>query len=136
MNLGMGAMIHHLGGGSKESAEKYYGRTITNVKFENDTFTLTFDDGVSIDITDQGQSCCESRYMTCDDNINALIGQSLRGITVKDTEDSSGEYGDCHEICFLEVQGDKGSVTFATHNEHNGYYGGFGLNIEEHGATK
>lgn len=127
---GVGVMLHYLGDGSKESSEKYVGRKITDAKFENDTFTLTFEDGISIDITDQGQSCCEHRYMTCDDDLKPLVGQTLKHIIVKDSEDKSGEY-DVHEICFLEVQGDKSSVTFATHNEHNGYYGGFSLNIEE-----
>lgn len=127
---GMGAMIQHLGGGSNESAEKYYGRKITKAEFGGDTFTLTFDDGTTIDITDEGQSCCEHRYMTCDDDLSQLVGQTLKHIVVKETDERFGDY-DAHEICFLEVQGDKGSVTFATHNEHNGYYGGFELNIAE-----
>lgn len=132
MTIGMGAMLHHLGGGSKESAEKYYGRKIVDASFGGDTFTIKFEDGTTIDITDQGQSCCEHRYMTCDDDVKQLVSQTLKHIIVKSTDDLSkeDEY-DCHDVCFLEVQGDKGSVTFATHNEHNGYYGGFGLNIEE-----
>lgn len=130
MNPGIGTMLHYLGGGSKESSEKYIGRKITNAEFGGDTFSLTFEDGVTIDITDQGQSCCEHRYMTCDDDVKSLIGQTLKHIIVKDTEYRDADY-DTHEVCFLEVQGDKGSITFATHNEHNGYYGGFGLNIEE-----
>lgn len=127
-NLGMGAMIHMLGGGSPESADKYYGRKIKSSTFGADMFLITFDDGVTIKITDDGQSCCESRYMTCDDDPSFLNGKTLTGITVKETNDDGD---DCHEIAFLEVQTDQGSITFATHNEHNGYYGGFGLSIAE-----
>jgi len=127
---GIGAMLHQLGGGSEQSVEKYLGRKITKAEFKNDTFTLTFSDGISIDITDQGQSCCEHRYMTCDDEITSLVGQSLKHVIVKETDRRTSDY-DCHEVCFLEVQGDKSSITFATHNVHNGYYGGFGLDISE-----
>lgn len=127
---GIGAMLHELGGGTENSASKYYGRKIKDADFGNNQMTLEFEDGVKIHITDQGQSCCEHRYMTCDDDVKSLVGQKLKHIIVKDTADT-GEDGSSHEICFLEIQGDKSSITFATHNEHNGYYGGFGLNISE-----
>lgn len=126
---GIGAVIHELGGGSEKSASNYAGRKIINANHEGEVFNIDFEDGTKIQITDDGQSCCESRYLTCDDNPKDLIGQTLQGITVKfsETEDNY----EIHEIAFLEIQGDKSSVTFATHNEHNGYYGGFGLNIRE-----
>lgn len=128
---GLGAMIHDLGGGTENSADKYYGRKIVGAAFAGNRMTLRFDDGVSIDITDEGQSCCEERYMTCDDDVKSIVGQTLKHIVVKSQEDNSdNDYG-AHEICFLEIQTDKGSITFATHNKHNGYYGGFGLNIAE-----
>jgi hypothetical protein len=129
---GLGVMLHELGGGTKNSASKYYGRKIKGASFGNDQMSLTFDDGVTIHITDDRQSCCEHRYMVCDDDVKSLIGQKLKGIVIKSTEDKESEYGNSHEICFLEIQGNKSSISFATHNEHNGYYGGFGLNILEH----
>jgi len=127
---GMGAMLHALGGGSKESPEKYYDKIIKNAEHKNDEFLLAFEDGTSIKIFDDGQSCCESRYLTCDDNPKELIGQKLMNIEVKDTKEKECEY-DVHEMCFLEIQGNQSSITFCTHNKHNGYYGGFGLSIEE-----
>jgi hypothetical protein len=129
--LGIGTMLHQLGGGSENSASKYYGRKIKAAEFRGDAMRLTFEDGVTIVISDQGQSCCESRYMTCDDNPSDLIGQELRKIEVKSFDEINNDYDDCHEIAFLEIGTDQTSITFATHNEHNGYYGGFGLNISE-----
>lgn len=130
---GIGAMLRVLGGGSENSADKYYGRKIKNAVFDKaeDAFRITFEDGVTIAITDQGQSCCEHRYMTCDDDPTSLSGGILKHIKVKKGPDLEDQYGDPHEVAFLEVATDKGFVTFATHNEHNGYYGGFGLTISE-----
>lgn len=122
-------MIHHLSGGSKESADKYYGREIVDAQFKDDALTLTFSDGVKIKLTDEGQSCCESRYMTCDDKASDLIGGHLREISLRHSEIEE-EYG-AHEICFVKVETEKGHITIETHNEHNGYYGGFGLNLQE-----
>jgi hypothetical protein len=130
---GIGSMLHQIGGGSPEDPKKYYGKKIICAKFENDSFYLEFEDGSKIRIWDDGQSCCESRYMTCDDDPKDIIGHTLRDIEIKktDTNDDNDDWGGCHEIAFLEIQTDKGSIQFATHNEHNGYYGGFGLSVEE-----
>lgn len=127
---GIGAMLHYLGGGSKKDPALYYGKTIRKAELVDDKFNIEFEDGIKIQISDEGQSCCESRYLTCDDNLNELVGQKLVRIEVKEATEREHEWA-THEICFLEIQGDKSSITFATHNEHNGYYGGFGLSIDE-----
>jgi hypothetical protein len=38
-----------------------------------------------------------------------------------------------HETQFLIVDTTKGSFTIVNHNEHNGYYGGFGLVAQPRG---
>jgi hypothetical protein len=126
--LGMGAMIHQLSGGSPKSASDYYGRKITAATFDNYDVRLTFEDGVTIHIWDNGQSCCESRYISSDDDISKLVGKTLKSIDVKD-----GSIDDEHEIAFLEFVTNEDGVVFvaASHNEHNGYYGGFGLSLDE-----
>jgi len=130
--LGMGAMLHILGGGSPERSDKYAGRVIKSAKFDEDFVDIEFEDGVTIRIFDGGQSCCEHRYLTLDDNIEDLVGQTLVHIMEKGYKDESDEEGWVeHETCFLEIQGNKSSITFAAHNEHNGYYGGFGMSIKE-----
>lgn len=132
--IGMGVMLFNLSGGNQNAADKYYGRTVVAAVLdqENERFRITFDDGVQIAIWDDGQSCCENRYMRTDDEPAALIGQKLVRIEAKDgptTEE--GEWGDAHECVFVEIATEGGFITLASHNVHNGYYGGFGLTITE-----
>ncbi len=128
--IGVGAMLHYLLGGSKHSASEFYGRTICGAEIIDNRLRLKLDGGQQIEIWDDGQSCCESRWMSTDDNLQTLIGHKLTRIEAKDAPDLSDEYG-THEQVFVEVGTDKGFVTLANHNEHNGYYGGFGLTITE-----
>lgn len=132
-NLGMGAMLHMLSGGSPKSAQDYYGRVIKTAVFNKgaDDVRITFADGVTVRIWDNGRSCCENRYMTCDDSLSDLNGKTLAEINVKPGSETRDDYAE-HEIAFLEIKTTDGtSVSFTTHNEHNGYYGGFGLSIDE-----
>lgn len=126
--MGLGAMIHHLGGGSPESASKYYGKKITGAQFINDSLILFFADCI-IEISDDGQSCCEERYLRTDDDPQDLVGKTLTSIKLKETK-SDSDWG-VHEITFMEVQAEDACVTFSSHNEHNGYYGGICLSITE-----
>lgn len=127
---GIGAMLHYFGGGSKHSASEYYGRTICGAEIIDNRLRLTLDGGKEIEIWDDGQSCCESRYMTCDDDLKSLLGHKITRIETKAGPNTDAEY-DVHEQVFVEVGTDKNFITIANHNEHNGYYGGFGLTITE-----
>ena len=89
-----------------------------------DQLVLTFDDESTLTISDELQCCCESRYMRTDDNLDDLIGCRLLDLEIKQAPDIEDEY-EVHEVEFLEVKTDKGCITMASHNEHNGYYGGF-----------
>lgn len=107
------------------------GKTITAVEMDEKKIKLTFDDGKRIEIFDNGQSCCESRYMKTDDDIQSLIGGKLIGITAKEGPEIGDDSYGCHEQIFVEIAINKGFITINNHNEHNGYYGGFGLTIKE-----
>ena len=72
---------------------------------------------------DDGQSCCENRYMVCDDPID-YCWHCVRELRHQRWSESPSEYGD-HQCQFLTVETFLGSFTVANHNEHNGYYGGF-----------
>lgn len=137
---GLGAMLHYLSGGSAEAPSKYYGRVIASAELREadegwrgrNGLVLKFADGVEVEIFDDGQSCCEARYMRTDDDLSSLVGATLVRIETKDgPTEKDGEWDDVHEQIFVEVGTDKGFVTLANHNEHNGYYGGFGLTIKE-----
>jgi hypothetical protein len=94
MNIGMGAMLHYLGGGSPESPDKYINKEIKDIVFDdpNNTLQIDFTDDVSISIWDGGQSCCESRYMTCDDDVKSIIGGKLLGIEEKSEPIVTGKH--------------------------------------------
>lgn len=129
--MGIGAMLHALGGGSERSAYEYVGQTVTAASMQDERLRLSLDSGKTIEIWDDGQSCCEHRYMTTDDDIQSLVGRKLVRIEAKDGPTEEDKWGDPHETCFVEVGVDDGFVTLVNHNEHNGYYGGFGLTITE-----
>lgn len=128
-HYGIGVMIHYLKGGSDHSSTEYEGKTITAIEMDEQRIKLTFDDNKRIEIFDDGQSCCENRYMKTDDDIHSLIGGKLLHITAK--EGPEIDDGEVHEQIFVEIATDKGFITINNHNEHNGYYGGFGLTIKE-----
>lgn len=127
----------------KEYWSKYYGLTISKAvfvpestceKFGSSIF-ISFASGVSIKIFDDGQSCCERRYMTIEDDLNSLVGFVLTKIEVRDggsTMDKS-TYKD-GDIEFLEITTSGGHITIANHNVHNGSYGGFDLVVKEVGV--
>lgn len=130
-NPGIGVMLHALSGGSKHDPKDYVGLNIISAKLDDNQLKISFNNGKTVRIYDNGQSCCEVRYMRTDDNVEFLVGKTFQGIECKSAEDANSEYSEVHEIVFLEIKTDKGSVTFSNHNEHNGYYGGFGLTIDE-----
>jgi hypothetical protein len=119
--------------------EKYntaIGKVITEARISEDggdgggSLVLKFEDGSGLEIYDAGQSCCEHRYLTCDDAPQDLVGKPFSGYDIKDAdEEDDGSYN-IHETAFVEVRAGFDSITLTTHNEHNGYYGGFSLSVK------
>jgi hypothetical protein len=112
------------------------GLTIVSAVLEHEfTLILTFADGTRLFLHDDGQSCCESRYITCDDGLETLVGGVLLNIQARPGPNliQQDEYRGDHDTMFVEVQGSTGFVTLTTHNQHNGYYGGFDLKIDVYG---
>lgn len=129
--IGVGAMIHYLSGGSEHAALEYAGLKIMSAELGGDNkLRLSFDNGAVIAVWDDGQSCCESRYITTDDDVSSVVGHTLRSIEAKEAPDGM-DNGEVHEQVFVEIATDAGFITLVNHNEHNGYYGGFGLTITE-----
>ena len=128
-SLGIGAMIGILSG-NKDSVEAFtssVGKTITALELteaDDGSLLFTFDDGTKMEIADEGRSCCESRYMTTDDDLQFHVGAKLLGAEVAEGPDVEEDY-ESHEMEFLKVKTTRGVFTVETHNEHNGYYGGF-----------
>ncbi|OAS22524.1 DUF7448 domain-containing protein [Methylobacterium platani] len=105
------------------------GRVISSVAVEDDVLRFEFTDGSSLKVWDAADLFCERRYLSCDDTLQHFGGASFRGLEVRDAETGDGDDG-CHEVQFLVVSTSLGTFTVASHNEHNGYYGGFDISAE------
>lgn len=130
MSLGVGAMLGFLGGNARtvEAIKQSLNKTIENVKLA-DALYLIFVDGTQLKIYDDGQSCCESRYIVCDDDLESFRGSVFLDILIKDAPDIE-DGGEVHEVQFLEIITNNGTFVCSNHNEHNGYYGGFWIVAE------
>lgn len=132
-------MNEHLGIGVMSGDEKTVnahlgaaGKVINSLRSDDYSLFIYFTDGTGIQIFDDGQCCCESRYMHTDDDIQYYVGSKFLGCELRDAPNVPDEYGE-HEVQFLLVNTDKGTFTMETHNEHNGYYGGFAIAIRTTG---
>lgn len=125
---GLGVWIDSLRGrgDTGESVRAALGRTIKSAKVDSDRLIVAFDDGATLRLWDNGQSCCESRYMVCDDDLASFAGAKLVRIETRDAPSIEG--GEVHDVEFLVLVTDKGDLVVSNHNEHNGYYGGFSVN--------
>lgn len=127
---GIGVLIQRLWGGNrltKEQADSVIGQSILDLALTDNELRLSLSSGETLTLWDDGQSCCESRYMTTDDDLSAYRGTELRDIEVSPGPDVEDEYGECHETEFLRIITHRGTITFVNHNQHNGYYGGISL---------
>jgi hypothetical protein len=134
-NMGLGVMLGMLSGNKDtiEALKASVGKEIIALElvtepeneWKEDELLFTFADESQLGIWDGGRSCCESRYMTTDDTLQDFVGATFDKVELRDAETQKDEYGDPHEIQFLLVTTRKGVFTVETHNEHNGYYGGF-----------
>jgi len=105
-------------------------KTITDLFLDpkDDALYFALNDGTTMRLADEERSCCESRYMTLDGtDLSYYIGAKLLDADVKSAPNQENEYGDVHEVQFLHIYTSKGVFTLSSHNEHNGYYGGFAI---------
>lgn len=127
-NLGIGVMLNMLAG-NEETVTAFrgaIGKRISALTLTDDALAFSFDDGTGLILRDDGQSCCESRYMRTDDELQNYIGATLVGAEIRDAPSIPDEYGE-HEVQFLVVKTSNGQFIMSSHNEHNGYYGGFSI---------
>ena len=123
------------------TAIKYVGFVISDTVFifENDPesgkeihkFCIQFTNGLVVKIYDAGQQCCEQRYVSTDDDINSVKNHKLIDIVSKPISESIVENDERQDICFIEIITTGGCITLVNHNNHNGFYSGFDLTIEE-----
>jgi hypothetical protein len=136
--LGLGVMINYLRG-NEETVKAHraaQGKIIKSITLKegggngDGAAEIRFEDGTGISIEDHGRSCCESRFITTDDDLPSFTGATFVEVELAEMPElPDGEYGDCKEQIAVRVNTTKGTATFVTHNEHNGYYGGFSMEI-------
>ena len=117
-----------------ELNREYSGAYISTAVFIAEVITLTLLHpnriATVVTLSDEGQSCCEIRYMSLDgDNVNDLVGARFHHVQVRGVASTDDGDSELHEINFVEIVTDKGGITFSMHNEHNGYYGGIDLTV-------
>jgi hypothetical protein len=122
-------MIQALGSDNKsvEAVKASLNLEITEVTLSDETLTFTFKDRSALTLNDGGQSCCESRYFTSDDDLSSFVGGeilNIESVDVDAADEEDQDYG-VHDQTFLKIQTSKGPMTVTAHVEHNGYYGGF-----------
>lgn len=125
--LGLGVMMQSLGGNEKtvNAVKSALGKVIKRVVLHDDeVLVFEFTDGTGLRMFDDGQSCCEQRYMSTDDDLSDFKGTTLLDFELKVAPNVYDEYGE-HEVQFLDVKTSNGVFQMANHNEHNGFYGGF-----------
>lgn len=93
---------------------------------ENDRLLIAMRNGRTLVVKDGLSLCCEYRHMTCDDDLSHFSGAALVSVEIREVLDNSNSCS-VDDQCFLIVNTSLGSLTVVNHNEHNGYYGGFGL---------
>jgi len=120
----------HYGSAAKYAAA--LGKTIQTARLDEgrDRLELRFTDGTGIEIWDDAQSCCEHRYMTTDYTLSDFDGAVFLGAEIKDGPSIEDNW-ECHDVQFLEIKTSVGEFVMATHNEHNGYYGGFIMRVTD-----
>jgi hypothetical protein len=130
-NLGLGVMIQMLGGNEEtvNTLKGSVGKKITQVELIDNIIKIDFEQG-GIEIYDNGQSCCESRFITTDDEVSDLVGKKFTSVELAEAPDIEYTYGQ-HDVQFVRVHAEDTVVVFETHNEHNGYYGGFWIVARE-----
>lgn len=118
--------------GDTEALSRVSGRRLNSASLAGDTLRLNFEGGPVLELRDDGQLCCEHRYMRTDDDLSYYAGSAFLGAETRDGGVSEDEgYGDVHQIQFLDVRTDRGVFTLSSHNKHNGFYGGFSLTVVE-----
>jgi hypothetical protein len=117
---------------SREMITKAAGKKIASayVDREDDVFIITFDDRSTLTIYDGLLTCCESKHVSCDDELSSFVGDAFLGVdemrvdSMELTEDAD-EFDVAHDVCFVAVRTGGGTITLQCHVEHNGAYGKF-----------
>jgi hypothetical protein len=116
-----------------KGVEHLFNKEIESVHCNSISLEFKFKDGTKYEFEDQGQNCCEKRYMNTDDCLSYYKDSLFVNATIEDgpCTESPTAYGDDADTQFLIVTTTKGQFTIVNYNEHNGYYGGFDIKLKD-----
>ena len=102
--LGFGVMINWLGGNKEtmEALKEASGKRIEGLVLEDDVLRFSFSDGTGLKMWDDGQSCCEHRYMVTDDDLSEFEGAVFVSAEIREGPKMEDEYEvSAHKIQFF-----------------------------------
>lgn len=106
------------------------GHTISGIKLDEgpqgELILIGLNNGKTLTVSDQGQSCCESRYITTDADLPYYIGATIIDFELRDMPSIEKDF-EFHDAQAFVISTSAGVIDFVTHVEHNGYYGGFSI---------
>lgn len=108
---------------------------ILSIRLSDNEVLVDLSNGLTVTLSDEGQNCCEDRYITTDDDLPSCVGSEYLGWHVAAGPTVDDPQGEVHEIEFLRVETSGEVITFETHNVHNGSYSGFQVVERITGAT-
>ena len=110
----------------EDAVKKVSAMVIQSVSMSDNELTFIFQGGATLKMRDNGQSCCEIRYMDTDDDLSEFNAGRIHKIELKDGSRKWEDY-EAHDIQFLDVTTTQGFFQIKSHNEHNGWYSGFSI---------
>jgi hypothetical protein len=109
----------------------FIGKVISKISINKDgnQIDIEFKDGTAIGFKSDEPDCCASHYIVTDDKLEDYVNAKLHDVIKKPASREESEHGDVLETIFFEIVTSKGSIICRSHNSHNGYYGGVGVNL-------
>ena len=98
---------NNLDKGSAMSLLHSEGKVIKGINLFNKGLFITFKDSV-LKIFDDGQSCCEYRYMHTEDDLKDYIGTTFKSLEKKEHKRSEIDTFDILDSQFLDINTSKG----------------------------
>ena len=104
------------------SVKEIYNLAIQEITIKDNCLTIK---GLNLTATICDEvSCCESRYMVCEDDLSSFIGAQLLRIEYAENVAQDEDQGSYTDVGWLKVTTTQGVFTVNTYNENGGYYSG------------
>ena len=115
-----------------DALQSCVGRRIVSMRIAENRLYIRCEDQTTLIIWDDARYCCETRYMYTADNLQYFEGAVLMNCTVccGRVVPLDEDQDEVNDVMFVNIETSKGVCTIETHNDHNGYYGGFCLEYQ------